>query len=119
MNGNEYLKSLTGVEVSKNVSEMIASVYADNLPEVVLKIASNAKETLFLADDNRILSFDEIINAEQDLHIDFKDKGIIPLIDCGENDFIVYHFEDNFWSKYNIVDETVFKKVDKLEEIFK
>ncbi len=47
---------------------------------------------------------------KNDLHVSFKDKEIIPLIDCGENDFIVYHFMDKIWSKFNIIDETVLRR---------
>lgn len=117
MTGKEYLKSLVSIKVNKEISKKIISVYSDNLPEIVLKIASNAKEPIFLDDDSRILSYDEMIDAEQDLRVQFKEKGIIPLVDCGENDFIVYHFENKIWSKFNIVDETVFKKKDSLEEL--
>ena len=46
------------------------------------------------------------------------DTEKIPLIDCGENDFIVYHFVDKIWSKFNIIDETVFKK-NSLKELLK
>ena len=56
---------------------------------------------------------------KNDLHVSFRDKEIIPLIDCGENDFIVYHFMDKIWSKFNIIDETVFKKKNSLEELLK
>lgn len=52
------------------------------------------------------------------MHIAFKDKGIIPLVDCGENDFIVYHFKAKIWSKFNIIDETVFQK-KRFEELLK
>ena len=44
---------------------------------------------------------------------------MIPLADCGENDFIVYHFTDGSWSKFNIIDETEFKKRNALDEILK
>ena len=64
-----------------------------------------------------ILSYAEIVDAEKQLHVAFKDKGMIPLIDCGENDFIVYHFEKEIWSKFNIVDETVFAKRNSVEDI--
>ena len=78
---------------------------------------SGSNKTVFLDDNIRILSFDEIINAEKELHVDFKSNQIIPLVDCGENDFIVYHFFDKIWSKFNIVDETVFKKKNSLQEL--
>lgn len=119
MTGKEYLSSLAEVKADKEKTDMIVALYTDNLPEIILKIIANAKEPVFLDDGSRVLSYDEIVDAEKDLHVAFKDKGIIPLVDCGENDFIVYHFLDNVWSKFNIVDETVFKKKSSLEELMK
>ena len=117
MTGKEYLSSLTGVETDEKKNEKLVDLYADNLPEIILKIVANGKEPVFLDNDSRVLSFDEIVDAENDLHIAFREKGIIPIVDCGENDFVVYHFIDKIWSKFNIIDETVFKKKESLEEI--
>ena len=118
MTGKEYLNSLADIKTDKKKSNEMAALYADDLPEIILKIMTNVDETVFL-DDSRVLSYNEVVNAEKDLHVSFKDKGIIPLVDCYDNDFIVYHFKDKIWSKFNIVDETVFKKKDSLEELLK
>ena len=117
MTAKEYLSSLASVKLEKEKVDRIVSLYADNLLEIVQKIVSNSKEAVFLDDDSRVLSYDEIVDAEKDLHVSFKDKGILPLVDCGENDFIVYHFSDKTWSKFNITDETVFRKKNSLEEL--
>ena len=44
---------------------------------------------------------------------------MIPLIDCSDNDFIVYHFDSKTWSKFNIIDECVFKEKESLDELLK
>ena len=119
MTGKEYLNVLEDAKINKTVSKKIASVYAYDLPEIIYKIATYGKEPVFLDNGNRILSYDEIIDAEKDLHIAFKEKRMIPLVDCGENDFIVYHFIDKIWSKFNIIDETVFKKKNSFEDLLK
>lgn len=119
MTGKEYLSNLAGVQLDRNKTDKVASVYTRDLPGIILKIVSNAKEPVFLDDGSRILSYDEIVDAEKDLHIAWKEKGMLPLVDCGENDFIVYHFGDRVWSKFNIVDETVFKKKSSIEELIK
>lgn len=119
MTGKEYLSSLAGVKPDKEKTDRVASVYTDHLPEIILKIVSNAQEPIFLDDDSRVLSYDEIVDAEKDLHVPFKERGMMPLVDCGENDFIVYHFENRIWSKFNIIEETVFKKKNSLEELLK
>lgn len=119
MTGKEYLSSLESVKTNKKQTDRITYLYGDDLPEIVLKMASNTKKSIFLDNNSRVLSYDEIVDAEKDLHIAFKEKGILPLIDCGENDFIVYHFVDKIWSKFNIIDETVFKRKKNLEELLK
>lgn len=117
MTKSEYIKTLPSVKLDEKKITKIENVYDTVFPEVVKKIISSAEETVFFDDDYRILSVAEIADAKNDLHVDFKSKGIIPLVDCGENDFIVYHFNDDIWSKFNIIDETVFKKKATLEDL--
>ena len=57
----------------------------------------------------------EIINASEDLKVDFVTNKMIPLVDCGENDFIVYHFDTKKWSMYNIIDNCAFMERESLE----
>ena len=56
-----------------------------------------------------------LINTMKDF--DFDAKKILPLIDCGDNDFIVFHIGTNKWSRFNIVDECIFKERDSLEDV--
>lgn len=119
MTGKEYLNKLNNVAPDTDRSKKIESLYSENLPEIIFKIATDANETVFLDDDKRVLAYDEIIDAEKDLHIDFKGKGVVPLIDCGENDFIVYNFKTDIWSMFNIIDETIFRKKDSLDDLLK
>lgn len=117
MNKIEYLERVQDCEIDVKKVEKIQEVYKTELPDDLKRIISTSEETIFLDEEGRILSFSEIVDAETDLHVDFKNKGIIPIVDCGENDFIVYHFNDDFWSRFNIIDETVFKKKDSLVEV--
>lgn len=117
MTKKEYVDWLLAKKIDEMKVGKIQDIYGTELPDVVKKIISNNDESIFFDDDYRILSYQEVIDAKMDLHVDFKDKGIIPLVDCGENDFIVYHFNDGIWSKFNIVDETVFKKKNTIEEL--
>ena len=110
MTKKEYLEQLSKKEIESKKVAKVQEIYGMEFPEIVNKIISNSNESIFFDDDCRMLSFDEIVDAEKDLHVDFKGKGIIPLVDCGENDFVVYHFKDGIWSKFNIIDKTIFKK---------
>lgn len=119
MTGKEFLNNLVNVKTDEEKIRGVVSAFSADLPDVITKLISNAGEPVFLDDGSRILSYDEIVDAENDLHVAFKEIGILPLVDCGENDFIVYHFIDKSWSKFNIVDETVFKKGSTFEELLK
>ena len=63
------------------------------------------------------LTYKEILNAEHDLHVDFKSNRIIPVADCGDNDFAVYYLDKCKWSRFNIIDETAFKERTTLEDV--
>lgn len=119
MKKTEYLGKIMTMKIDDAKVKKIESVYGNNLPDLLKRIVSNNSEAEFFDDDTRVMSFDEILDAENDLHVAFHLKGMIPVMDCGENDFIVYHFSDNSWSKFNIVDETMFRKGSSIEELLK
>lgn len=64
-------------------------------------------EPIFFDDNNfyRLLSLQEILDAESDMNVPFKKIGVLPLIDCGDNDFLSYDFKNYNWCKFNIVEE--------------
>ncbi len=119
MTREDYINNINTFEIDNKKVQVIETKYRASLSELVKKIISNAEECVFLDEDYRILSFAEIEDAEQDLHVEFVEKNLIPIADCGENDFIVYNFNDDSWSKFNIIDETVFKKKNEFEEVLK
>ena len=117
MEVKEYLNQLDKIAIDNEKVDKIQKIYGAKMPEIIQKIISGALETIFLDNDYRILSVEEIEDAKEDLHVDFKIKGIIPVVDCGENDFIVYHFKEDYWSKFNIIDEVEFGRKGTFEEM--
>lgn len=118
MTVKEYLSQLSNFKIDDEKVTKIEKVYGITLPDTVKKIVSNSEKPLFV-DDYRVLSFAEIKDAEDELEVNFADKGLIPLVDCGDNDFIVYNFKTGKWSLFNIVDTCSFKVKSKLEELMK
>ena len=118
MNKTEYLDMLSDTVVDKVKVDKVQSVFGREVSETVQKIVSCSEDTVFFDDGYRTLSINEIINADEQLHAQFTENGLVPLIDCGDNDFIVYNAKDNNWSKYNIVDDVVFKIRETFEELF-
>lgn len=117
MTVGEYLDRLLSQAVKEEKVEIIENNYSVKLSDLVKKIVSFSDETIFLDDGPRVLSYPEIVNASSELHVDFISKGIIPLFDCNDNDFVVYSIKDNSWERFNIIDEIEFKKRAKLEEV--
>ena len=118
MTRKEYLTKLENVSINDDVVRCVETVYGHALSKVVKQMLSFSKESVFFDDEFRTLSLAEVLDAQADLHVDFKALGLVPVVDCGENDFIVYHAGDGSWSKYNIVDETIFKKKPQLKDLF-
>ncbi|MDU6340446.1 MAG: hypothetical protein E6583_03860 [Clostridium sp.] len=118
MTRNEYLAAISKCNIDQHKVVTVEEKYHNELPNIIKEIISFSEDTIIFDDEWRMLSFSEIIEAEQDLHVDFVKMDIIPLVDCGENNFIVYDFEDKMWSKFNIIDECFFKKKAMFNELF-
>lgn len=77
-------------------------------------------EPIFFDDDNfyRLLSLQEILDAETDMNVSFKKIGVLPLVDCGDNDYLSYDFRDYTWCKFNIVEEFKYSSKKSLLDFF-
>ena len=116
MTKKQFLVKIESSEINLNMINPIIKIYGNIKSEQIKKMLSIQKDTLFF-DDYRVLAHDEIINANTELHVPFTKKKIIPLIDCGENDFIVYNVVKDNVCKFNIVDEAYFKERTSLTDI--
>ena len=118
MNAKEYLSNVMHQSIDEMKTTILEKQYHMQFPEIIKHMISCNNDPIFF-DDKRVLSYREMMDAEKDLHVDFSGRGIFPVIDCGENDFIVYHSSKNNWSIFNIVDEISFKQREQLEELLK
>ena len=105
MTKTEFLLSLEIQEIDFNLVRKIEHKYGFEIPEIAQKIISASTESIFFEKNWRTLSVEEILDASADLHVDFEGQKILPVIDTGENDFIVYHANNDAWSKFNIIEE--------------
>ena len=117
MTKREYLEKVNNQIVDNKKVSKISAVYGTEIPEIIQRIVSGNSKSIFFEDGTRIISYYEMLSAKEDLHIDFEQLKMIPVADCGENDFIVFHFSTGKWSKYNIIEEIVFKRKDTLGEL--
>lgn len=116
MNKHEFLSSIADIKVNTKKISVVEATYEGKFDDIVNRIISACDKTLFI-DDIRLLTYNEILDAEEDLRINFIQLQLIPIFDCGDNDFIVYHISKNHWSLFNIVDECCFKEKKTLEEL--
>ncbi len=117
MTGKEYLQAVEQSIIDDKKIKSIYQKYTDQLPDLLKKIVCYCDSGVFLDDETRILSFVEIADADKELHVQFAQLGILPIADCGDNDFIVYDYKNSDWAKFNIVDKTLFKKRATLAEL--
>lgn len=112
----ECLHKVQKEKVDRKVANTLAKVYGPDIPAIVEQIVTLFKSGGFV-DGYRFLSLDEIEYAEDDLHVDFKKRNIVPLIDCSDNDFIVYDYYNEKWMMFNIVEKVSFKKKQHLDDL--
>ena len=100
---------------SDNVKK-IEELYSASLSSELACIVSNLGETIFFDGDMflRLLEFQEVLDAEADMNVDFIEKGIVPIFDLGDNDYLSFDLNKQMWCKFNIVDELCFSYKAKL-----
>lgn len=119
MNCQEYIKELQDNTKTEDILKIssVENIYGKINSELVKKIISSSDQTKFFDNNIRSLSFEEIIEAEKDLHTDFTKKHLLPLFDLGDNDFIVYQLSSNTWADFNITDEIMFNTTTLLNNL--
>lgn len=116
----DTLAKLEEVKIDADFTAQIEAMYKADLPDEVKRILSLSNEAVFYEDFSllRGLSHAEIIDASVDMAVDFIAKGILPLFDVGDNDYIVYDILEKVWCKFNIVDEVKFSTSHSISEFF-
>lgn len=118
MDIKEFLKVLEVTEIDSERVKCIESKYNASMPEMAKKLLSVALDDMFVG-DFRILSFDEIKYADEDMYISFEDEGVIPFVDCMDNDFIVYDIKNKAWTMYNVIDKIQFGEMTEFEKLLR
>lgn len=112
----ERLDEINTIQVNEPFIQQIENIYRNELPEEVKRIVSLSGETMFYNDKPilRGLSNSEILNASEDLEVDFVSQSLLPVFDIGDNDFAAYDFSERCWCLFNIIDEIKFRKSNSL-----
>lgn len=116
----DFLKKATVQEKDPDAVRQIEELYQEPLYGAVNNLFSHVGEPLFLEDKYfaKILSLQEILDAGEDMNVDFVGQKIIPLIDTGDNDYICYRINTRDWCRYNIVDELAYDPKSRILDYY-
>ena len=117
MSIEEFINGIDDISVNSELVAEIEGIYEISLSDYLGKILSFNAEGYFFGNNKRLLSINEIKTAEEDLHVCFKLLKMLPLFDTGDNDFVVYSFEDNTWKLFNIIDKCDFYQSADLKSL--
>jgi hypothetical protein len=108
----DVIRNINSIEIDASFVLQVEDLYCCKLPEDAARILcipvneENYDEQVIL----RKLSRDMILEASEEMNSDFIGYKLLPLFDCGDNDYICYDFENNIWCMFNIVDDSIFNK---------
>lgn len=116
----DYLRNALSLSASDDAN-FVEVLYGIRLDGEIKKITDSLDESISFESEDylRLLSKEEITDAEKDMQVDFVENGIIPIFDTGDNDYISYDVKKSKWCRYNIVDEISFSEKNTIEEYFK
>ncbi len=108
----DFVAAIAVAQENCAIVSKIESAFGCSLsPECKRVLSFNEGGEIFDDDDiRRLMSTSEILSASQELHVDFPAVGIVPVVDCGDNDFAAYNFNKGKWCKYNIVENCMFSE---------
>ena len=113
---------LTSKITNKTIIEKIKKANNFNFNNFELeRVLSHLNTTpMFFSDENfyRLVSINEILDAQKTLGVNIKTLKLIPIIDCGDNDFICFNINNNCWCKFNIAEEFCFFNKNSILEYF-
>ena len=117
MNKSEYLLEIEKCEADRSKAEQIETEYKCKLDGLITNVISYTDKSIFIDDEERVMSFSEIIQINKDYNNVFINNKMIPVIDCFDGIFIVFILEENKWAKYSTSDLIVYKKRSSLSEL--
>lgn len=97
----------------------IENAFGCRVSALCAKILSYQESALFFDSKSflKLLSYEEIIDAEKELQVPFSTLKLIPIFDVGDNDFICFNGRAGCWCIFNVVDELTYKDNQQLESL--
>ena len=112
----DALARLDRVEIDKESISEIEALYKTVLPTGVKKAISLNKDGVSYDDKSVFngLSANAILNAYNDLYVDFVGLQLVPLFDIGDSEYIVYNLKKRCYAIYDISDDDEYSEESDL-----
>ena len=112
----DALAKLNNVEIDKAIISEIETLYKTKFSTELAKVISLNKNGVSYDDKSVFngLSSNAILNAYNDLYIDFVGLNLVPLFDIGDNEYIVYNLKKRRYAIYDISDDDEYSEESDL-----
>ena len=118
MNTVQFLEAIRITEPDEARYSVVEKHYGVNLEDDVRRVCSLNPPPFWEGREVcRVLSLPEIVHAESELHVAFGSLGLVPILDRGDNNFVVYNVRIHQWAMFNIIDEVMWYQGKPLEEL--
>ena len=117
MDIKQYIELIKSNEVNQDFVASVENLYGITLNEELKHIVSVVMDDYFISQNCRVLSATELLRTENYTGVDFTELGMIPLVDCKDDDYIIFNFATQKYELYNIYDEVSFREADSLESL--
>jgi len=103
----DALTELDNVEIDRAMTGKIEALYKTKFSSELQKVISLNKGGVSYDDKSVLngLSAKAILNAYNDLYIDFVDLNLVPLFDIGDDEYIVYDLKKKCYALYDISED--------------
>jgi hypothetical protein len=110
---------LDKVQIDNSVISEIEALYKTTLSSELKKIISLNKDGVSYDDKSvfKGLSSDEILNAYDNLYVDFVELNLVPLFDISDSEYIVYDLEKRCYAIFDISDNDEYSEETDLLKI--
>jgi len=112
----DALAKLDKVEIDKAIISEIEALYKTKFPNEVQKVISLNQDGVSYDDKSVFngLSANAILNAYNDLYIDFVSLNLLPLFNIGDSEYIVYDLKKRCYALYDISEDDEYSEETNL-----
>jgi hypothetical protein len=114
----DALARLDKVEIDKEIISEIEALYKITLSTEIKKVISLNKDGVSYDDKSKFdgLSAKAILNAYNDLYVDFVGLQLLPLFDIGDSEYIVFNLKKRRYAIYDISDDDEYSEESDLSK---